>query len=107
MQTLNFLKPMHVRSMYLSSYSTLRPSHGQVVCVNARTVNIRTRGITMGPLTAAVVLYSVDRLVTRVMARQIHRKGVLRKIRRLISMVTEFHMICELVQDVVEDIWTQ
>jgi hypothetical protein len=45
--------------------------------------------------------------LTRILAGQIHRKGVIRKIRRLRSMIVEFHTMCDIIMDVVEDMLTQ
>lgn len=57
----------------------------------------------MGPVTTAVVLYGTERLLMRIAAGQIHRKGVVRKARRLMSMVLEFHIICSIIEDTLED----
>lgn len=94
---------MHIGNPGLFGRGLSEPCHTSrpLVC------NIATSAMQMGPVTTAVGLYAIERLATRIMAGQIHRKGVLRKIKRLMSMVLEFHMMCEIMQDVVEDICTQ
>jgi hypothetical protein len=103
---LNFVEPMHAPTMYVWSYPTNRPFFDQSKCAKLRIDNTRNGAITMGPVTTAVVLYGIERLVARVSSGQIHRKGVQRKIRRLMSMVLEFHTMCEIIQDFVEDMLT-
>lgn len=95
----NFVEPMQIGTLFSSRHFTNRPF--------AQTVNLRTSGITMGPLTSAVVLYSLERLCTRIYAGQMHRKGIARKMRRLMCMIGEFPMVCALLMDVLEDILTQ
>lgn len=57
----------------------------------------------MGPITTAVVLFGAEKLLIRVVAGQMHRKGVIRKARRLMSMVLEFHTLCSIVEDTLGD----
>jgi hypothetical protein len=59
--------------------------------------------VSMGPVATAVLLYAAEKFVVRLSAGQILRKGVLRKIRRLMRMVLEVHILIEIVQDVMED----
>ena len=58
----------------------------------------------MGPVSAAVVMYIAERAVTRIANGQLMRRGIIRKIRRLGSMVLEWHMLLEVVYDLLEDI---
>jgi hypothetical protein len=57
----------------------------------------------MGPVSTAVVVYIAERFVLRLTAGQIMRKGVTRKIKRLMHMVLELHLLFEILQDVLED----
>ena len=58
----------------------------------------------MGPVTMAVVLYVGERLLGRMVSGQLLRKGVARKIRRLVYMITDVHVLHEVLQDLLEDI---
>jgi hypothetical protein len=58
----------------------------------------------MGPVSAAVVLYVAERFLSRIIAGQVLRKGVSRKLRRLRVMLTEWHVIYEVACDVLDDI---
>jgi len=49
----------------------------------------------------------MDRAVRRLVAGQILRKGVVRKMRRLMRMMSEFSVVSEIVQDVIEDVFSQ
>jgi hypothetical protein len=57
----------------------------------------------MGPVCTAVCMYVIERLMIRTLAGQLMRKGVPRKMRRLLWMVMDVHIILELVQDTMED----
>jgi hypothetical protein len=59
--------------------------------------------LSMGPVSAAVVMYIAERAVTRIANGQLMRRGIIRKIRRLGSMVLEWHMLLEVVYDLLED----
>jgi hypothetical protein len=103
----NFIEPMHVSNVYMPGSCMSRPFLDRQVCGVHHTKRKNTiLFMEMGPVTTAVGLYAVERLLTRIMAGQIHRKGVIRKVRRLLSMVTEFHMMWEMMQDVIEDMCT-
>jgi hypothetical protein len=52
----------------------------------------------------AVVLYVGERLLGRMVSGQLLRKGVARKIRRLVYMITDVHVLHEVFQDLLEDI---
>jgi hypothetical protein len=62
-----------------------------------------TQDISMGPVTSAVALYITERIVTRIAKGQVFRKGVIRKLRRLNNMILEWHIIHEIVCDILED----
>ena len=59
---------------------------------------------TMGPITASVVLYVVERVLTRAVHGQLLRRGIARKIRRLVAMVVEWHVLYEVFYDLLEDL---
>ena len=59
---------------------------------------------TMGPITASVVLYVVERVLTRAVHGQLLRRGIARKIRRLVAMVVEWHVLYEVFHDLLEDL---
>jgi hypothetical protein len=102
---LKFVEPMHIHKMYTS---VSRPLLDSRVCCVKRTVSKHAIScMQMGPVTTAVGLYALERLMTRIMAGQIHRRGIIRKMRRLMFIVLEFHMLCEIIQDVMEDVLTQ
>ena len=58
----------------------------------------------MGPISSAVVLFVFERFMKRAVAGQLLRKGVSRKIRRLRTMLTEWHMVHEVLCDLFEDL---
>jgi hypothetical protein len=57
----------------------------------------------MGPVSAAVILYIGERALTRAVNGQLLRRGISRKIRRLVGMICHWHMIYEVVYDMLED----
>jgi hypothetical protein len=59
--------------------------------------------VSMGPVVSSIVLYTVERFLNRLVAGQLLRKGVSRKIRRLVSMMVTAHVIYEVVFDMLED----
>ena len=59
--------------------------------------------ISMGPVSAAVLLYVGERALTRAVNGQLLRRGISRKIRRLVGMICQWHMIYEVVYDMLED----
>jgi len=59
--------------------------------------------ISMGPVTSAVALYIAERIVIRIAKGQVFRKGVIRKLQRLNNMILEWHIIHEMVCDILED----
>jgi Ni/Fe-hydrogenase subunit HybB-like protein len=58
----------------------------------------------MGPVSMAVVLYVGERLLDRLVSGQLLRKGVVRKIRRLLRMILDVHVLYEMFYDYLEDI---
>ena len=60
--------------------------------------------VTMGPVVAALAMYATRRMLTRLVAGQILRKGVHRKIRRLGSMFMEHHVLIDICNELVEDL---
>ena len=60
--------------------------------------------IVMGPVVASLVLYATERLLSRIMAGQIHRKGLSRKMRRLTSMMTTQSILVEILSDFLEEL---
>lgn len=62
-----------------------------------------TFSLVMGPVSTAVLVYVAERVVLRLTAGQIMRKGVSRKIKRLVNMVLEHHLLFEILQDILED----
>jgi predicted nucleic-acid-binding Zn-ribbon protein len=60
--------------------------------------------ISMGPVTSAVVLYIAERIITRILKKQVFRKGVIRKLQRLTYMIFEWHIIHEILCDILEDV---
>jgi hypothetical protein len=60
--------------------------------------------LSMGPVSMAVVLYVGERLLDRLVSGQLLRKGVVRKIRRLLRMILDVHVLYEMFYDYLEDI---
>ena len=60
--------------------------------------------LSMGPVSAAVLVYVTKRFLSRLMAGQILRKGVSRKIRRLTHMILDYEILVEIMKDFLEDI---
>ena len=58
----------------------------------------------MGPISSAVGLFVLERVIKRAVAGQLLRKGVTRKIRRLRTMLTEWHMVHEILCDLFDDL---
>jgi hypothetical protein len=63
--------------------------------------------VSMGPVSAALVLYVADRMMSRVLKGQILRKGVPRKVRRLLTMLVQMNVLHEFLFDVIDDIASQ
>jgi hypothetical protein len=59
--------------------------------------------MSMGPVSAAVVMYAGERLLTRIFDGQLLRKGVIRKMRRLAKMLLERDTLYEVVCDAFDD----
>ena len=62
--------------------------------------------LSMGPVSAAVLVYVTKRFLSRLIAGQILRKGVSRKIRRLTHMMLDYDILVEILNDVLEDVAT-
>jgi hypothetical protein len=58
----------------------------------------------MGPVSTAVVLYVAERLLLRLVAGQLLRKGIARKLRRLFDMIFNVHVMYEILSDYLEDL---
>jgi hypothetical protein len=78
--------------------------HVNGYCSTTRKYNYDTmQYISMGPVTAAISLYIAERIVTRIVKGQVFRKGIIRKLRRLNNMILEWHIIHEMICDILED----
>ena len=82
-----------------------------IPCVDPHVRNDRSRStcknmalLTMGPVATAVVLFVVEKAVSRAVKGQLMRKGVLRKMRRLSRMVLEWNVVLSILYDMMEDI---
>ena len=60
--------------------------------------------ILMGPVVASLALYVTERLLTRMMAGQLLRKGIYRKMRRLTGMMMEHSILADLLSDFLEEL---
>jgi hypothetical protein len=58
----------------------------------------------MGPVSMAVLLYVGERVLGRLVAGQLLRKGIARKIRRLVYMIVDWHVLQEVLYDYLEDV---
>ena len=92
----------------------LRVGHGKSIFThgnNYRFINMNpykrqqdSKFVTMGPVVASLAMYATRRMLTRLVAGQILRKGVHRKIRRLGSMFMEHHVLIDICNELVEDL---
>ena len=62
--------------------------------------------VTMGPVVASIAMYATHRMLTRLLAGQILRKGVQRKIRRLGSMFMDYHVLSDVFNELIEEFFT-
>jgi hypothetical protein len=81
--------PIHVKSYHRHTYDVERGG----ICSSMK----------MGPVSAAISLYVLDRFLARALAGQLLRKGVYRKIRRLVSMITDWEIVCDMVCEQLDD----
>ena len=61
--------------------------------------------VTMGPVVASIAMYATRRMLSRLVAGQILRKGVQRKIRRMGSMIMEYDILSEVFSDLFEELF--
>ena len=71
------------------------------MCTTVRPSN--ARAMSMGPVSMAVAMYVGERLLGRLVAGQILRKGVARKIRRLAGMILDVHVMYEVLYECLEN----
>ena len=62
------------------------------------------RPVSMGPVVASLIAFVINRFVTRVLAGQLFRKGIPRKIRRMTKMMMEHAVITDVFFECLEDI---
>lgn len=60
--------------------------------------------LTMGPVSTAVILFIAEKAVSRAAKGQLLRKGVIRKIRRLTTMILEWNVVFTVLCDIIDDI---
>ena len=95
--------------MLYSSFIVYRSCDASILQLNGYSSTTRkynydtVQDILMGPVTSAVALYIVEKIVTRIVKGQVFRKGVIRKLRRLKNMILECHIMHEIVYDILED----
>ena len=69
----------------------------------------RRRGVVsntvMGPVVASLAMYATERLVSRLVAGQILRKGVARKLRILVRLMMKESVLHGVFSDFLEDIF--
>ena len=69
---------------------------------------LRRRGVVsntvMGPVVASLAMYATERLVSRLVAGQILRKGVARKLRILVRLMMKESILHGVFSDFLEDI---
>jgi hypothetical protein len=58
----------------------------------------------MGPVVASLAMYATERLVSRLVAGQILRKGVARKLRILVRLMMKESVLHGVFSDFLEDI---
>ena len=59
--------------------------------------------VSMGPVSASVLLYVAGRLLNRICNGQLMRRGVFRKMRRMGALMVEWHLVYEVLIDCLED----
>jgi hypothetical protein len=82
---------------------------GKVDCSKSCYVKIQrpsccTNSVLMGPVIASLVLYGMERICTRVLAGQLLRKGIRRKVRRLAGMMTQVEVLSDVLPDFIDDV---
>jgi hypothetical protein len=82
-----------------------------VVCGNRNSVrhtnmgcNSRQACVVMGPVVASLAMYAVERLLTRVMAGQLLRKGICRKAKRLFGFMMSHSVLHDVLDDIMDDV---
>jgi len=95
---------LKIRSMFVVG-SPLTPSlTPSLTTMRVTRLQSPQLSLSMGPVSAAVLVYVTKRFLSRLMAGQILRKGVSRKIRRLTHMILDHEILVEVMNDVLEDI---
>jgi hypothetical protein len=73
------------------------------VPTHRRQLRTATYDISMGPVTASLGLFVMEKMVSRIIKRQLFRKGVVRKLRYLCKMLVEIETLYEVFYDLLED----
>ena len=60
----------------------------------------------MGPVIASLAMYATQRMLTRLAAGQLFRKGIPRRIRRLMSLMMEHDILADVFHDFMEELLT-
>ena len=94
----------------------LRVGHGKSIFTHGNTYRFismnpykrqqDSKFVTMGPVVASIAMYATHRMLTRLLAGQILRKGVQRKIRRLGSMFMDYHVLSDVFNELIEEFFT-
>ena len=71
------------------------------MCTTERAPN--SCAMSMGPVSMAVAMYVGERIIGRLVAGQIMRKGIARKIRRLTGMILDAHIMYEVLYEYLEN----
>ena len=64
----------------------------------------RVSCVVMGPVVASLAMYATERVLKRVIAGQLLRKGVARKTRRLMVMIMEPAVLVDVLIDCLEEL---
>ena len=97
---------VHVLSMSRSnSFSVIPHTNACITHSDKNTDKNAVACLKMGPVATAVVLFVVEKAMSRALKGQILRKGVLRKMRRLSHMVLEWNVVLSILYDILEDVF--
>ena len=102
--------------MIPKGYVCLRRSHSDAFLGNWNACKIiymkpykrqcNSLSLTMGPVVASLAMYATHRILQRLVAGQLFRKGIPRKIRRLVSMMMEYEVLADVFSEFMEELMT-
>ena len=102
--------------MIPKGYVCLRQSHNDAIFGDWNACKIiytkpykrqcNSLSLTMGPVVASLAMYATHRMLKRLVAGQLFRKGIPRKFRRLLSMMMEYEVLADVFSEFMEELMT-